>query len=706
MQSRRVGIPDDYHGALFPGAQVGRYHILRRLARGGMAELFLARATGIENFEKLVVLKRILPEHAGQGRLVRLFLDEARLAATLHHNNIAQVFDIGKVGSTFFFAMEYVEGADVQRIWQVSADAGEPVPLAQALAIAIGTASGLHHAHELTDSSGRPRGIIHRDVSPSNVLVGHDGSVKLVDFGIARMNQDRDRTEPGVLRGKLAYMSPEQLRGEPLDRRSDIYSLGVLLFELTTGTQLFPGGREQVRTGCADDPPAPRPARPGSGYPAALERVVRRALDHDRDARQASARELQLELEAVARAQAFDLSATSLSLYLSRLLDRQSPPAMDPGPRTDADSVPMLGALNQESPAGPVQAEMASLFPRQTLALTGSFPTTCEPVWRRPFTRRTVVMAASAVTALLLAAGAYRMVGGRGEQARQNVAWVAGAIRTQRCGTERPLLSGIQNVDSLAIDREGTIYFSQSVGADGWIGRLRPGGSAVELRWVKVTGGPTIWGLAVDGERRRLYIAAEPVGGVQVIDLSAQPPRARRFLSQVAMVNDLAVDFDGNLFYSQQREKGVFRVTPEGLVSPVNRAPLTNAVGELITPAALAFAPNGDLFLGNFGSTIVRLSLEGGREMARHTFGKTYPWGNGLAFDVRGRLYVSDYWPGERSILRFEPDGSKWTVAGSGTHLSSLVFGRGALDCRDLYVASPAGPLRRLPTDAAGLPLP
>jgi sugar lactone lactonase YvrE len=221
-----------------------------------------------------------------------------------------------------------------------------------------------------------------------------------------------------------------------------------------------------------------------------------------------------------------------------------------------------------------------------------------------------------------------------------------------------------------------------------------------------VPGAPVIWGLAVDGERKRLYLAAGPLDAVQMINLQVDPPRLGDFLTGVPMVNDLALDFEGNLYYSQQKQKQVFRATPSGQTSLVTVDPVTNDLGEMVRPAGLAFGPEGDLFLGNYGSTIVRLPLAGGKALARHRFGNTYPWGNGLAFDVRGRLYVADYWHGERSILRFDPDGSRFTAVGSGTRLSGMVFGRGALDCRDLYVASAAAPLQRLRTDTAGLPVP
>ncbi|HEY2370815.1 MAG TPA: serine/threonine-protein kinase, partial [Polyangiaceae bacterium] len=208
------------------GERLGRYEVLRRLASGGMADVMLARAEGetIEGFARHVVLKRIKQEHAKDARFVQMFLDEARLAASLHHQHIGQVFDVGESGGQYFLAMEYLHGEDVRRILSVIAKKKTHVPLQHALAIASACAAGLHVAHE--------HKIVHRDVSPSNIIVGYDGSVKLVDFGIARAGQAA---------GKLAYMSPEQLKGETVDRRSDVWSLGVVLYELVTTTRLFKG---------------------------------------------------------------------------------------------------------------------------------------------------------------------------------------------------------------------------------------------------------------------------------------------------------------------------------------------------------------------------------------------------------------------------------------------------------------------------------
>jgi serine/threonine protein kinase len=219
---------------LVPGQRLGRYQLIKRLAIGGMAEIFLARVVGLEGFEKRVVLKSILAQHATDEEWVQMFLEEARLAATLQHPNIAQVFDVGRDRNVHFFTMEYVRGADVRRIMKAAERRGG-VPLEVAVAIVIGAAAGLHYAHDKTDDAGRPLGIVHRDVSPANVLVSEDGAVKVVDFGIAKAALRRAATRTGTIKGKAGWISPEQCRGDRLDRRSDIFALGILLYELTTG---------------------------------------------------------------------------------------------------------------------------------------------------------------------------------------------------------------------------------------------------------------------------------------------------------------------------------------------------------------------------------------------------------------------------------------------------------------------------------------
>jgi eukaryotic-like serine/threonine-protein kinase len=304
---------------LAPGDKLGKHEVIRQLAVGGMAELYLTRTVGIEGFEKLVCVKRILPQHLHDPTFVQMFLNEARLAATLQHPNIAQVYDIGQDLGEYFFSMEYVHGEDLGRLVASGRDNGVQISLDCALTVAAGLCAGLHHAHEKAAPDGKPLGVVHRDVSPNNVLVSYDGAVKLVDFGLARMGTEPSTSQNG-LRGKIAYMSPEQCRGRVvLDRRSDVFSIGTILYELTTGQVPFVDETEygvlhQIVNRDADPPTTLVPS-----YPPALEAIVMRALARDPDRRYATALELQTRLEDFAHDNRLRVSPLVLARLMSTL---------------------------------------------------------------------------------------------------------------------------------------------------------------------------------------------------------------------------------------------------------------------------------------------------------------------------------------------------------------------------------------------------
>jgi serine/threonine protein kinase len=291
---------------------------VRRLAVGGMAEIFLARTTAMHGFEKMVVLKRMLPQYAESGDFIRMFLDEARLAATLAHPNIAQVYDIGEHEGQCFFTMEYVAGQDLRKV-QHAARASIGLPLEHVVNIVIGVASGLHYAHEQVDRVGRPLGLVHRDVSPSNIIVTYSGGVKLVDFGIAKASTAQVATAVGTLKGKIPYMSPEQCRGAKLDRRSDIFSLGTVLWELSTGSRLFRGENEFAMLNRIANGDVPLPSTRRSNYPEDLEAIVMRALEGDREHRYATAQDLQIALEEFAREHKLSVSSAKLARFMGHL---------------------------------------------------------------------------------------------------------------------------------------------------------------------------------------------------------------------------------------------------------------------------------------------------------------------------------------------------------------------------------------------------
>jgi len=198
--------------------RLGKYQLIKKIAAGGMAEIYLAKVSGLQGFEKLVVVKRILPQLAQDNQFIQMFLDEARIAATLQHPNIVQMYDIGAVDENYFISMEYVHGEDMRSIMRRLKKEQKPLPLDHAINIVIGVAAGLHYAHEKTGFDGKPLGIVHRDVNPQNVIVTYDGGVKIVDFGIAKAsNRLNTETRHGTLKGKIPYMSPEQCQGKELD---------------------------------------------------------------------------------------------------------------------------------------------------------------------------------------------------------------------------------------------------------------------------------------------------------------------------------------------------------------------------------------------------------------------------------------------------------------------------------------------------------
>jgi serine/threonine protein kinase len=303
--------------------EVGRYEILRRIAKGGMAELYLARQKGIEGFEKLVVLKRILPELAGDAEFVGMFLDEARLAAGLHHSNVVQVYDIGSADDGYFFAMEYLHGEDLRFVMRSVESAGETVPLPHALSIGLGVCAGLHYAHERTGADGRPLGIVHRDVSPHNVFVTWDGGVKVLDFGIAKAARRLSETRTGALKGKIQYMSPEQCTADPLDRRSDVFAIGILLWELAVGRRLYSGKSDLAIMKLITEREAPN-AGSVSNCPRELSLVIAKALARRPQDRFQTAEALQLALEELARDARLALSPVGLSHWIKDRFGRDA----------------------------------------------------------------------------------------------------------------------------------------------------------------------------------------------------------------------------------------------------------------------------------------------------------------------------------------------------------------------------------------------
>lgn len=338
------------------GVPLGPYVLVRRLAKGGMAEIFLARKEGPEGFARDLVVKRILPHLSEDPELMAMFREEARIVARLGHPNVVHVYDFGEVGGTAYLVMELVRGVDLRalivraREQAIAARRPGAVPMHHAAKILSHVCEGLAHAHDLSDARGRPLGLVHRDVTPSNVLLGFEGAVKVADFGVAKLQRGRKEiTRVGMVRGKSAYLSPEQARGESLDRRSDLFNVGILLFEVLTGDTLFPHEDPVHARTLAAAGKIPEPERLQM-LPPGLREIATRALAARREDRYPDALALRADLERFLRA----VPETSDTLELGRYVRRLFPDVVEEdrrGPRA-AGTVPLTGVVTPNGPPG------------------------------------------------------------------------------------------------------------------------------------------------------------------------------------------------------------------------------------------------------------------------------------------------------------------------------------------------------------------
>jgi serine/threonine protein kinase len=301
----------------------GKYYLLERINVGGMAEVFRAKAYGVEGFERLVAVKRILPNIAEDKDFIRMFIDEAKIAVQLNHANIAQIFDLGVVDNSYYIALEHVHGRDVRAIFDRSRSAGEPMPIAQACFIIMKICEGLDYAHNKRDQSGRDIGLVHRDVSPQNILTSFEGEVKLIDFGIAKAAGKGAKTQAGILKGKFGYMSPEQVRGLPIDRRTDIFSCGIVLYELLTGERLFVGESDFSTLEKVRNVEILPPSTYNRKIPDELERIVLKALAKDVEDRYQNSIDLHDELQAFVYTAGEFYSRKDLAAWMKRTFTKE-----------------------------------------------------------------------------------------------------------------------------------------------------------------------------------------------------------------------------------------------------------------------------------------------------------------------------------------------------------------------------------------------
>lgn len=318
-----LSLGENRRGGNGSGCWVGKYRLLAELGRGGMASVYLAISRGIGGVNKLVVLKAVLPELASDPSSLAMFMDEARLAAQLNHPNVVQTYEVGTEGGRYVIVMEYLEGQTLGNVVQAAQKAKRPLELALYLRVLIGALEGLHYAHELAAYDGTPLRLVHRDVSPQNIFVTYRGQVKVLDFGIAKAASSSTHTETGIVKGKLAYMAPEQMVGDKVDARADIYSVGCILWALATGRKLWKDVQDvQIMTRVVNgDIPTPRSVNPECDE--RLERIVMKALAPDPERRYQTAQALAEELEHYVESLGRPSSQKALGAMVSTLFATQ-----------------------------------------------------------------------------------------------------------------------------------------------------------------------------------------------------------------------------------------------------------------------------------------------------------------------------------------------------------------------------------------------
>jgi serine/threonine-protein kinase len=325
--------------------RIGRYEILQHLASGGMGKVYLARGTGIAGFERHVVVKTLEIHDSEDHPYVAMFLDEARVVGSLHHQHIAPVFELGRddVDGRYFLVMEYVHGQTAQQVWERTVDLGAALPIDFALTVASAAASALHYTHGRQMRDGRPLSVVHRDVTMSNLMVGYDGAIKLIDFGIAKAANRQAGTQVGYVKGKVGYLAPEQIAGKAIDHRTDIFALGIVLYELTTMQRAFREQSDQatidkIKRGVYTPPSELMP-----NYPRGLELIIQKALKVNPEERFQDADAFRREIEALGHRQKLILGDAAIIEVMLQLYDDRAEPWMRRRAETDL-AIPMEGA--------------------------------------------------------------------------------------------------------------------------------------------------------------------------------------------------------------------------------------------------------------------------------------------------------------------------------------------------------------------------
>jgi TonB family protein len=424
------------------GARFGQYVLLEKIATGGMAEVWKARMRGVEGFQKLVAIKKILPHLSDNQEFIEMFVDEAKLAAQLSHNNIIHIYDLGKIVSSYYIAMELIDGQDLKSILRRSEERGQPIPVELALFIGSKIASALDYAHRKRGFDDKELGLVHRDVSPQNVLISYEGDIKLCDFGIAKAASKASHTQAGALKGKLQYMSPEQAWGKKIDRRSDVFALATVMFEMLTGRKLFAGESELSILEQVREARVVRVSDFNDEASEEIDQIITKALQKDPDERYQSAGEMARDIDQILYSFRPTPASADLAIFMHRIYSEdeavvavapQETVAIRQEPRrADLLTVPEV----IEIPAAPAVVAQPPSQPEPEVAAAPVFLAAPEESERRGFPMIPVGIAAVLVAALGI--GGYVMTRPAGEASVEPAPAVA-AASVSEVATPQPL---------------------------------------------------------------------------------------------------------------------------------------------------------------------------------------------------------------------------------------------------------------------------
>src|SRR5713226_5805299 len=388
------------------GTRFGQYVLLEKISTGGMAEVWKARMRGVEGFQKIVAIKKILPHLSDNQEFVAMFIDEAKLAAQLNHNNITHIYDLGKIQNSYYIAMEYIDGYDLKTILKRAQERDVSLTIELALFMASKIAAALDYAHRKRDFENRDMGLVHRDVSPQNVLISQEGDIKLCDFGIAKAASKVSQTQAGALKGKLQYMSPEQAWGRTIDRRSDIFALGTVLFEMLTNRKLFTGENEMSILEQVREAKVQPPSTFNEEMTPEIDRIVLKALEKEPASRYQTAADMARDIDSILYEFKPTPTSADLAIYMHRLNTAQvvAPAVVEPEPE-------------------PVVAPEPKSAPKFTEPTPSTPPGVVMPAWETAAAARekkksaAMWIAAASVIIAIAAAGGYVYIRGRSSTA-------------------------------------------------------------------------------------------------------------------------------------------------------------------------------------------------------------------------------------------------------------------------------------------------